>query len=125
MLEPLSSLRRSRDLLILDELAGWLRLPNDVEDADAIRRNAGHLQAMLERRGIRAECWATASGRPFVFGELTSPGARETVLIYSHYDGVPAGEGWHSGPYEPILRAGAADTPALPWPCAGSAIDPA
>jgi acetylornithine deacetylase/succinyl-diaminopimelate desuccinylase-like protein len=124
MLGALSSLRRSRDLLILDELAGWLRLPNDVEDADAIRRNAGHLQAMLERRGVRAECWATASGRPFVFGELTSPGARETVLIYSHYDGVPAGEGWHSGPYEPILRAGAADTPALPWPCAGSAIDP-
>jgi acetylornithine deacetylase/succinyl-diaminopimelate desuccinylase-like protein len=124
MLELLKAIRRQRSVLILDELAAWLRLPNDVEDAQAIQANAAHLHDMLARRGIDAELWPTASGRPFVYAELHEPGARDTLLIYSHYDGVPAGEGWHSPPYEPRLRAGGVGTPFLDWPAQADEIGP-
>lgn len=123
-LATLQSLRRQRSLVILDELAAWLRVPNDVEDSAAIRANADHLREMLARRGIRSELWPTASGRPYVYGELCRPGVSETLLIYSHYDGVPAGEGWHSPPYEPRLRTGGADSGFVHWPASAAAIDP-
>lgn len=124
MLDTLQRLRRQRSLVILDELAAWLRVPNDVEDSAAIQSNAEHLRAMLSGRGIHAELWPTASGRPYVYGELHSPGARETLLIYSHYDGVPAGEGWHSPANEPRLRGGGTASTFVHWPASPNEIDP-
>jgi acetylornithine deacetylase/succinyl-diaminopimelate desuccinylase-like protein len=96
---------------VVAELLALLRLPNVAADLPAIRRNAEALVAMMERRGIRARLLETG-GPPYVFGQLSVPGATRTVLFYAHYDGQPVDTGrWvGQGPYEPVLRDRALET---------------
>jgi acetylornithine deacetylase/succinyl-diaminopimelate desuccinylase-like protein len=88
------------------DLADLIRVRNDVNDPRAIRDNAAAIRARLERRGLEVRFLETESGVPAVYAELRAPesGRRPTVLVYSHYDGVPPGAGWESDPYEPTLR---------------------
>ncbi len=95
---------------ILGELVELLSIPNVATDRANARRNAGHLRAMLARRGFSAELLETA-GNPLVYGDLTVPGAGGTVLFYSHYDGQPVNpKAWQQkDPFTPVLRTGRLD----------------
>lgn len=113
---------------LLDELEAFLRLPNVATDAEAIRRNAGHLKAMMERRGLAPQLLETAGGDapPAVFGEWRVPGARRTLVLYAHYDGQPVDAAdWASDPWTPVWRAGRLDVaPAIVERDRTKAIDP-
>lgn len=95
---------------VVRELFDLLAIPNVAADTANIRRNAEHLRAMLERRGLASELLET-SGNPLVYGELKVPGASRTLLLYSHYDGQPVAPGaWkQKDPFTPVLRTGRVD----------------
>lgn len=128
-LEAVRAYREQHAAEIVRELAAFVSVPNNMNNVADIERNAQTLKGMLERRGISAEIWPTPTGRPFVYGELATPGAQTTVLFYGHYDGVPVEPAqWHSDPYQPVLRthmpAGAqADWSTQPLPERGP-VDP-
>jgi acetylornithine deacetylase/succinyl-diaminopimelate desuccinylase-like protein len=95
---------------VVGELVELLSIPNVAADTPNIRRNAEHLRAMLQKRGMAAELLET-EGNPLVYGELTVPGATRTLLLYAHYDGQPvAAASWkQKDPWTPVLRTGRVD----------------
>ena len=97
--------RTSHEATILREFTDLLAMPNVASDRAAIRRNADHLVAMLERRGVSARIIEAGDGFPAVFGELKVPGARRTVALYAHFDGQPVDPAnWATPPWSPTLR---------------------
>ena len=98
---------RANQQAIVRELVQLLAIPNIAADRENIRKNADLLQQMLARRGFTAELLETA-GNPLVWGELKTPGATRTLLVYAHYDGQPvnAKEWRQPTPFSPILRDG-------------------
>ncbi|MBZ5570123.1 MAG: M20/M25/M40 family metallo-hydrolase [Acidobacteriia bacterium] len=90
---------------ILREYVELLSIPNVASDSANIRRNAEHIADMLRRRGTPARLLEELGGPPLVYGELASPGATHTLIIYAHYDGqhVDAAQ-WASPPWSPTLR---------------------
>jgi acetylornithine deacetylase/succinyl-diaminopimelate desuccinylase-like protein len=120
-LEIVRNWRRAHERQILTELRSLLEIPNVARDRENIERNAARLVEMLERRGVEAKLLRVEGAPPAVFGSLDVPGATKTVVFYAHYDGQPAGEGWTSEPWVPVLRSGATD---LPWSAIEETIDP-
>jgi acetylornithine deacetylase/succinyl-diaminopimelate desuccinylase-like protein len=97
--------RAAHDVEIVRELADLLAIPNVASDSVNIRANARHLVAMLGRRGVRARLLESPGSPPAVYGELTAPGAKRTVVFYAHYDGQPVTpEDWTTPPWRPVLR---------------------
>ncbi len=98
------------------------RLCSDLEDLVRIPSISvpGRLdEALLEAHELVARVFADAGvevGRldlpdtaPVVVGQIPAPAGAPTVLLYSHYDVVPAGNEaeWDSPPFEPTERDGA------------------
>lgn len=96
---------RAHDVDVVRELAEFLAIPNLASDSVNIRRNARHLLAMLQRRGIAARLLEAPGSPPAVFGELRTPGATRTMVFYAHYDGQPVDTSqWTTPPWSPTLR---------------------
>jgi acetylornithine deacetylase/succinyl-diaminopimelate desuccinylase-like protein len=91
---------------IVRELAEFLAIPNVASDTVNIQKNAARLVEMLEARGIETHLLAIAGRGPVVFGKLTTPEAKRTVIFYAHYDGQPVdAAAWTDGkPFDPVLR---------------------
>ncbi len=98
--------RQANEAVIVEELVSFLSIPNIASDLPNIQRNAQHLKAMLERRGLAVRLLEIPSRGPIVVGSLTAPGATRTVVFYAHYDGQPVDEAAWTGtkPFEPALR---------------------
>jgi acetylornithine deacetylase/succinyl-diaminopimelate desuccinylase-like protein len=97
--------RRGAD--VVRELAAFVELPNVAADEAGLRRNADRLLEMLRARQLEARLLDGAGGPPVVFGELKTPGAARTLVIYAHYDGQPVDAGqWASDPWKAVLRDG-------------------
>src|SRR5258708_1569087 len=105
--EQVRAYRLGHDKQIVQELAAFSSLRNVARDRADIAANAEALVAMLARRGIVARRLEAAGSPPAVYGELRTPGARRTVVVYAHYDGQPAEPAeWHGNPWQPVLRTG-------------------
>jgi len=92
---------------IVEELKTFVAIPNLASDAPNIERNASALAQMLRRRGIEPKLLRVEGAPPVVFGELKTPGAKETIAMYAHYDGQPvAGQPWTTDPWTPVVRDG-------------------
>lgn len=91
---------------ILAEFSGFLKIPNTASSPQDLRRNAEWIRAALNRRGVASKLLEVPRAIPAVFGELRTPGAKQTVLFYAHYDGQPVDPSkWQgSAPFEPSLR---------------------
>jgi acetylornithine deacetylase/succinyl-diaminopimelate desuccinylase-like protein len=105
---------------IVRELAEFLSIPNVASDTPNIQKNAARLVEMLEARGIETHLLPIGGRGPVVFGKLTAPDARRTVIFYAHYDGQPVDPAaWTDGkPFEPVLRSGAIEAGGkrIPFP---------
>jgi len=115
------SYRVAHEPAILRELSDLLAIPNLASDSVNIRRNAAHVRALLEKRGIATRLLEGAAGPPAVFGELRARGATRTIVFYAHYDGQPVDRSqWATDPWMPTLRSGllADSAPVVPLPAA-------
>ncbi len=98
--------RASNERKILTDFAELLSMPNVADDLDDMHRNAEYITGMLEVRGFTTKT-LTAGNAPYVFAEMSTPGATETILIYAHFDGQPVQEeNWAYPPFEATLLDG-------------------
>ena len=98
--------RRAHEAQLLRDFSSFLSIPNVQADPASLRRNAGFLVAMLERRHVAARLLTVGDAPPVVFGEIQVPGAAHTYVFYAHYDGQPVTPAdWEGGaPFDPVLR---------------------
>jgi acetylornithine deacetylase/succinyl-diaminopimelate desuccinylase-like protein len=103
---------REQSERFLGQLFEMLRIPSlsgDPAHQGDVRRMAEWLAAHMAGLGLdRVQVLETA-GHPVVYGEWLGAGPdRPTVLVYGHYDVVPAelADGWDTDPFEPVLKNG-------------------
>ena len=94
----------------LEELFALIRIPSisaKTEHKDDMQRCARYWQEHLQGLGVHAEVYQTA-GNPIVYGEYIIDTSAPTVLVYGHYDVMPAEplDLWKSEPFEPEIRDG-------------------
>lgn len=91
----------------VDELKDLLRIRSVAANVAEVKRNAEALQGHLERVGMAARIMPS-TGNPMVYGECAGADGSPTVMLYGHYDVMPAEdtELWDSDPFEPTERGG-------------------
>jgi acetylornithine deacetylase/succinyl-diaminopimelate desuccinylase-like protein len=94
---------------LMREYLELLAIPNVASDSADIRRNADHIAAMMERRGLSPRLLESEDGKapPLIYGEWQVPGAKRTLILYAHYDGQPVTpEAWKvTAPFAPKLMS--------------------
>ncbi len=103
VLDAIDDYRSGNEIRIVEDFMQLLSLPNDAANLPDMQRNADHIIELLESRGFTTRRLG-AGGAPYVYAELPSPGAADTVLIYAHFDGQPVQEeNWAHPPFTPTL----------------------
>jgi acetylornithine deacetylase/succinyl-diaminopimelate desuccinylase-like protein len=103
---------RANGARFVQELYDLLRIPSlsgDPAHASDVRKAAEWLAAHMQGLGLDKVQVMETAGHPVVYGEWMGAGpAKPTVLVYGHYDVVPAAleDGWHTPPFEPVERDG-------------------
>jgi acetylornithine deacetylase/succinyl-diaminopimelate desuccinylase-like protein len=95
----------------LDELFSLIRIPSissKSEHKGDMRLCAERWRELLVEAGVDHAEVMESKGNPLVFAEKHVSDDAQTVLIYSHYDVMPAEplELWKSNPFEPEVRDG-------------------
>ena len=93
----------------LEELFGLLRIPSvspvPAHKPDMVKA-AEYWKEMLLKAGADHAVVMSTAGNPVVFGQKTIDPSKPTVLVYAHYDVMPADpfELWTTPPFEPQIR---------------------
>ena len=93
----------------LEELFSLIRIPSisaHPERKPDIERCAERWKELLLEAGADTVEVMPSDGNPLVYGEKHVSDDAPTVLVYAHYDVMPAEplELWHSKPFEPEVR---------------------
>lgn len=96
---------------MLDDLFSLIRIPSisaKPEHKDDMLACAQRWVQLLKEAGADEAIVMPSAGNPIVYGEKRVNPDAKTVLIYSHYDVMPAEplELWKSQPFEPEVRDG-------------------
>jgi len=104
--------RTQHEKAILEELYGFVAIPNVATDVPNIERNAEALTRMFEKRRFAPEILPTAGTSPLVVAERRRPNVRRTLTFYFHYDGQPVtpSEWIYDPPFKPVIVAEHADS---------------
>ena len=97
----------SRRQQFLAELFELIAQPSISTTGEGIAPCVELLHRLMEASGATVQIFDT-DGPPMLFGEVRSPGAERTVLVYGHYDVQPPDplDEWISPPFEPTVRNG-------------------
>jgi hypothetical protein len=111
---PIRDYRRAHEREILTEFTQLLSIPNIASDRENIRRNAGFIRDMMQRRGLNPQLLEGKSPEtpPAVYGEWKVSGATHSIILYAHYDGQPVDpKAWTaSPPFQPTWRSAAMES---------------
>jgi len=96
---------------MLDELFSLIRIPSisaQPEHKDDMLACAQRWRQLLLEAGADEAHVMPSAGNPVVFAQKTVDPNAKTVLVYAHYDVMPAEplELWKSAPFEPEVRDG-------------------
>lgn len=117
--------RQQHEAEIVRAYAQLLAVPNMASDTADIRKNAAYITQLLEQRGFHARELSVPGAPPAVYGELTSPGAKHTLLWYAHYDGQPVDKAqWAADPWQPVLRDGPVQGRTIPLDSLQAPLNP-
>ncbi|MES1257754.1 MAG: M20/M25/M40 family metallo-hydrolase [Acidobacteriota bacterium] len=119
--------RQAHEQAIIGEFTDLLAIPNVTTDSAGIRRNAGAILSLLEKRGVAAQLVELPGVNPVVYGEIGTPGATRTIVLYAHYDGQPLdAKEWATPPFSPVLRDRTIekDGQVIPWSAVPYPLNP-
>lgn len=96
---------------MLDDLFSLIRIPSisaKPEHRDDMLACAERWAQLLREAGVDEAMVMPSAGNPIVFAQKTVDPQAKTVLVYAHYDVMPAEplELWKSAPFEPEVRDG-------------------
>jgi acetylornithine deacetylase/succinyl-diaminopimelate desuccinylase-like protein len=96
----------------VSELTEFLRFPSVSSEADRsadVRRCAAWLARHLSAIGLDHVRVVPTRGHPIVCASWRHAHGRPTLILYGHYDVLPAGpaDQWRTSPFSPTLRKGA------------------
>jgi acetylornithine deacetylase/succinyl-diaminopimelate desuccinylase-like protein len=103
---PVRAWRTQHEEQILSEYLKLLAIPNVAADRTDLQKNADTLMEMLNTRHVAAQLLTMPNVPPIVFGEIKTPAAKRTIVLYAHYDGQPVTPAdWDGGdPFKPVFR---------------------
>lgn len=90
----------------LDKYREFVRIPSISASGKSIQEAASYLKDLMHSMDLNPEIMAT-EGNPVVYGEFDA-GARETLLVYNHFDVQPVdpvGE-WEADPFSAEIKEG-------------------
>jgi acetylornithine deacetylase/succinyl-diaminopimelate desuccinylase-like protein len=98
---------RDHTAQIVEDLRTLVAQPSVSAENIGMSECANLVAQMLSRAGVTPRLIPTA-GYPVVFGELKSPGAMRTILVYGHYDVQPPEplDEWRVPPYSGHIEDG-------------------
>ncbi|HLO82740.1 MAG TPA: M20/M25/M40 family metallo-hydrolase [Chitinophagaceae bacterium] len=124
--------RQKNENRLLKDYMNFLAVPNIAADTVSLLKNADIIMDMLRTSGVQNVQLLnpiTKGAAPAVFGEVKTPGAKQTIIFYAHYDGQPVNPAnWYKGldPFRPVLTNGPLGDQfqVLPLPDLQTPIDP-
>lgn len=89
----------------VDELLPFIAQPSISSTNVGMEESLDMLVKMMEEVGIETEV-IPSKGAPYIYGQINVDPSKPRLIIYGHYDVVPAGsdKDWDTPPFEPDIR---------------------